>query len=146
MKQYNFVKIDENEWRFISALEESNSISEISKKLRLPYITVYRTYKQLKDRADLFFSINFQKMNLLPVYLFFDNDTNITHVNEFVVSIRQVYGIKPYKIVYALVPYVYLNNFIKIFFKFLDNFFILTLSATIFHISSEEFFINYNTN
>jgi len=115
MKQYNFVKIDENEWRFISALEESNSISEISKKLRLPYITVYRTYKQLKDRADLFFSINFQKMNLLPVYLFFDNDTNITHVNEFVVSIRQVYGIKPYKIVYALVPYVYLNNFIKIF-------------------------------
>ena len=113
MPQCNFVKISNKEWAFIEALEHSISLNEIAKKMGLPYITVYRLYKSLKSKSDFYFMVDFRKMNLLPLYLFFDGRQEIKKLNGLTVSLRKVYGTKAYKVIYALVPYVYKDEYIE---------------------------------
>ena len=115
MTQCNFVKLNAKEWTFIEALEYSLSLKDISKITKLPYSVVYRIYQRLKSRASFYFMTDFKKMNLLPLYIFFNGDQKINYVNSFTVSLRKVYGSKTYNVIYAMVPYVYYDEYVRSF-------------------------------
>lgn len=110
-----FVKLNNKEWMFIEALEHSSSLSQIARYTGLPYITIYRIYRKLKMKYEFNFIMNFKKMNLLPLYLLFDENQEINRINRLTVSIRKIYGKKAYKMVYALVPFAYKEKYLKSF-------------------------------
>lgn len=111
----NYVKLSRNEWKFIYSMEDSLNLQEISRKTDLSYSNVYHIYNNLRARADFFFHIDYKKINLLPILVLINANETLEYVNNFVISIRKIYGVHSYYLVYALVPYIYKREYIDSF-------------------------------
>ncbi|RLF08399.1 MAG: hypothetical protein DRJ64_01100 [Thermoprotei archaeon] len=111
---YN-LKITAKEWQFIRSAQYSESLTEISKNMNTSYVTVYRLYTMLKSKASFNYIVDFKKMNLVHITLFFNGYQKIENIHPLTVSIRKVFGVKPYYMVSAFVPYIYREAFVKSF-------------------------------
>ncbi len=111
----NYVKISRNEWEFIKAMEDSLNLLDISKKTKISYSNIYRIYDRLRSKVDFFFHVNYKKINLLPILILINDNEPIKYVNNLTISIRKIYGTHSYYLIYALVPCIYKEKYVKSF-------------------------------
>lgn len=115
MKNCHYIELTKKEWNFIKAAQRSESLTEIAKNMGLPYASVYRIYNILKSKASFNYAVDYKKMNLIHITLFFDGYQRLDNVHMFSVSVRRVYGVRPYTMVSAFVPYVFKEDYIESF-------------------------------
>jgi len=115
MKNCYHKRLTKKEWYFIKAAQHSESLADIAKQLRMPYATIYKIYKVLKSKASFNYVVNYKKMNLIHITLFFDGYQALETIHKLSISLRRIYGTKPYIMVSAFVPYIFKDDYIDSF-------------------------------
>ncbi len=104
-------KLSKREWELLNAVVGAWTIREAARRAGIPYTTARKVIMEWKEKGDMAFQVDYQKMNLMPLYIFTESKPSPEPPLTF--SIRRAYWNRPLYLIHALVPTVYVDKYLE---------------------------------
>ncbi len=107
-------KLSRAEWELIQALTQSLTLRDLAKKTGFSLSTTWRIFKNLYRKGAYYYVFDTRRFRLcyLAVISAYDEHGE----NEWpqgTLSIRKLWGLKPYTLFSALIPYCFIDKYLK---------------------------------